>query len=189
MPLQSVTSMMHRATAGGYAVGYFESWNLESLRGVIDAAEQTRSPIFVGFNGEFLSHGARTAAERLSWYGALGVVAAESASVPCALIFNECGQDNWSREAVTAGFNLVAPIDHAGNHDQYLRRTAELTEYAHRHGVAVEAELGELPDGLDGEQGGSLTDWWPVKTAVTFTLWGPTRHSPRPRSNATGWRD
>ena len=158
MPIEPVPAMMQRATAGGYAVGYFESWNLESLQGVIDAAEHTHSPIIVGFNGEFLSHGARTAAERLSWYGALGVAAAESASVPCGLIFNECGQDEWVRRAVTAGFNLVMPIDCAGDHAQYLRRTAEITEYAHRHGVAVEAELGELPDGLENEQGGSLTD-------------------------------
>ena len=45
---------MRDCQAGGYAVGYFESWNLESLQGVIDAAEQTRSPIIIGFNGEFL---------------------------------------------------------------------------------------------------------------------------------------
>ena len=46
---------MRRAVHGGYAVGYFESWNIESLQGVIDAAEQTRSPIIAGFNGGFLS--------------------------------------------------------------------------------------------------------------------------------------
>ena len=158
MPLEPVSTMMQRATDGGYAVGYFESWNLESLQGVIDAAEQTRSPIIVGFNGEFLSHAGRAEAERLSLYAALGAAAAESSSVPCGLIFNECTQDEWTRWAVTAGFNLVMPIDDTGDYDQYLRRTAEITEYAHRHGVAVEAELGELPDGLEGGQGGSLTD-------------------------------
>jgi len=150
--------MVKAAQAGGYALGYFESWNLESLAGVVDAAEQTRSPIIVGFNGEFLSHGARVAAERLSWYGALGAAAAESASVPCGLILNECGRDDWVRRAVTAGFNLVMPVDCTGDPEQYLRRTAEIAEYAHRHGVAVEAELGELPDGLESERGSSLTD-------------------------------
>ena len=74
MPLESIGSLMQRAVRGGYAVGYFESWNLESLQGVIDAAEQTRSPIIVGFNGGFLSgHGSagRQAAElvRGAWAG------------------------------------------------------------------------------------------------------------------------
>ncbi len=55
MPLEAIGPMMMRAVAGRYAVGYFESWNLESLQGVVDAAEQTASPIIVGFNGAFLA--------------------------------------------------------------------------------------------------------------------------------------
>ena len=42
MALEAIASIIGRAVAQGYAVGYFESWNLESLQGVIDAAEQTR---------------------------------------------------------------------------------------------------------------------------------------------------
>ena len=55
MPLEPIDLMMHRGRGEGYAVGYFESWNLESLQGVIDAAEETRSPVIIGFNGAFLS--------------------------------------------------------------------------------------------------------------------------------------
>ena len=55
MPLEAVGPMMRRAVKGGYAVGYFESWNLESLQGVVDAAEHANSPIILGFNGAFLS--------------------------------------------------------------------------------------------------------------------------------------
>ena len=88
MPLEAVGPMLRRAVEEGYAVGYFESWNLESLQGVIDAAEQSRAPIIIGFNGDFLSRPDRLAQERLDWYGALGKAAAESATVPCGLIFN-----------------------------------------------------------------------------------------------------
>ena len=88
MSLESVQTLVGKALAGGYAVGYFESWNLESLQGVVDAAEETRSPIIVGFNGEFLSQAHSKQKERLSWYAVLGKQAAESASVPCGLIFN-----------------------------------------------------------------------------------------------------
>jgi len=55
MPLESIGSLLERAVRGGYAVGYFESWNIEPLQGVIDAAEQTRSPKKVGLKGKFLS--------------------------------------------------------------------------------------------------------------------------------------
>ena len=160
MPLESISSSMEKAVRGGYAVGYFESWNLESLQGVMDAAEQTRSPIIVGFNGEFLSGPDRLAGDRLSWYAALGRAAAESASVPCGLIFNECSSDDWVVLAIKSGFNLVMPADASAPFDRYVERVSALTRLAHAHGVAVEAEVGELPAGVagHGSGGGSLTD-------------------------------
>jgi fructose-bisphosphate aldolase, class II len=160
MPLESGSALMQRARAGGYAVGYFESWSLESLYGVIEAAEQARAPVIIGFNGEFLSRAERTAPERLSWYGALGRAAATDASVPCGFIFNECSQDDWTRAAVTAGFNLVMPADPAAPADDYARRVRALVDYARPRDVEVEAELGELPAGVPGfaHGGGAKTD-------------------------------
>ena len=147
MSLKAVADMVNGAMAGGYAVGYFESWNLESLQGVIDAAELTRSPVLIGFNGEFLSHAGRLTQERLGWYAALAKAAAESSTVPCGLVFNECAQDDWCRQAVDAGFGLIMLDDPDCPREQMVRRVAELTEYAHRHNVASEAEVGELPFG------------------------------------------
>ncbi len=160
MPLESIPVLMARARAGGYALGYFESWNLESLQGVIDAAEAVRAPIIIGFNGDFLSRPERAAAERLDWYAALGRAAAASAAVPCGLIFNECPSDDWVRRAAGAGFNLIMPADPAAPHDDYVRRVQALTRHAHALGVAVEAELGELPCGAGGSTapGGEMTD-------------------------------
>src|SRR6185295_17212372 len=106
MPFEDVMRIMSRARAGGYAIGYFESWSLESLQGVVDAAEETRSPIILGFNGAFLC-GQRLSGERLALYAALGRAAAESSTVTCGLIFNECPRDDYVRSAVEAGFNLV----------------------------------------------------------------------------------
>jgi ketose-bisphosphate aldolase len=141
---------MHQAIAGKYALGYFESWNFESLMGVIDAAEAADAPVIIGFNGEFMSSTVRTLPERIASYGALGRAAAEDARVPCGFIFNECPHDDWVRRAVTAGFNLVMPVpDHDESHESYTMRTAAITAYAHAHGVAVEAELGTLPFGAD----------------------------------------
>ena len=148
MPLEPIPEMMRRARDGGYAVGYFESWNLESLYGVVEAAERARAPVIIGFNGEFLSRPERKAAERLSWYGALGRAAAIDAHVPCGFIFNECPEDEWTRAAVTAGFNLVMPADPAASYEVYLERVRDLVGYAREHDVAVEAEVGELPAGL-----------------------------------------
>ena len=59
MPLTPISELVRDARERRYALGYFESWNFESLQGVLDAAEATRSPIIIGFNGEFLSRPGR----------------------------------------------------------------------------------------------------------------------------------
>jgi ketose-bisphosphate aldolase len=159
MPLTPINELVQNARQQRYALGYFESWNLESLQGVLDAAESTRSPIIIGFNGEFLSRPGRQRSERLECYAGLGKAAASSASVPCGLIFNECPDDGWIRNAVLAGFNLVMPADPLATDQDYGRRVAALTEFAHRHSVAVEAEIGRLPSGLAAAPDhSSLTD-------------------------------
>jgi ketose-bisphosphate aldolase len=161
MPLQPIVPMMRHAAKCGYAVGYFESWNLESLQGVVDGAEYTRSPVILGFNGDFLSR-TRDSEERLLLYGALGLAAAESSTVPCGLIFNECPRDDWVRHAIEAGFNLVMPADPAAPHSEMVERVAALAQLAHAHDVAIEGEVGELPMGLPStpasSRGGHLTD-------------------------------
>ncbi|MCC6579578.1 MAG: class II fructose-bisphosphate aldolase [Phycisphaeraceae bacterium] len=150
MPIENIQNMMAAARQGGYAVGYFESWNLESLQGVLDAAEARRCPMIVGFNGDFLSRSERVAPERLELYAALGRAACEVAKVPCGLIFNECPCDAWVRRAAELGFGLVMPADPDVPLEQYAQRVAELVRHAHARGVAVEAELGELPCGAAG---------------------------------------
>jgi len=161
MSLEPIGRLMQHAMDNTYALGYFESWNLESLQGVIDAAEKTRSPVLVGFNGEFLSHPDRLADERITWYAALGKAAAESASVPCGLVFNECGRDDWMRAAVKAGFGQVMFDDPEASPEDFASRTTELARFAHEHGAACEAGVGRLPSGLPDtfdEKGCSQTD-------------------------------
>jgi ketose-bisphosphate aldolase len=159
MSLWPISELVQRARKQQYALGYFESWNLESLQGVLDAAEMTGSPIIIGFNGDFLSRPGRKLTERIRCYAELGKAGAADATVPCGLIFNECPNDEWVRKAVLAGFNLVMPADPNASYEDYRVRVGALTEFAHRHGAAVEAEVGHLPFGGSGvRNGNSLTD-------------------------------
>jgi fructose/tagatose bisphosphate aldolase len=150
MPLEDVRVMAERARRGGYAIGYFEAWNLESLQGVLDAAEESLSPIFIGFNGDFLSDPDRIAFERMSIYAALGRAAAATALVRCALVFNECPREDWIEWAIMAGFNLVVPTLPGIELQESTRRVVKLANMAHEHGSAIEGEVGVLPCGSAG---------------------------------------
>ena len=155
--MESLPNLLKSARLGGYAVGYFESWDMASLQAVLDAAEETSSPVVVGFNGEFLTDARRLAPERLPLYGALGKAACETATVPCAFIFNESPMLASVYEAAGCGFNVVMYADHRVSRAELIERVRELTSAAHAQGVAVEAEHDELPFGHPEDEA-PLTD-------------------------------
>lgn len=150
MPLASFVELMADAERGGYAVGYFESWNLESLRAVCDAAEVTRSPVLLGFSGIYLPHPARVAREPLGLYAALGNEAIRGISVPACLVFNESPNLDWVLEAIGRGFGLVMFSDETLGFDEQVEWVRRVAEAAHEAKVAVEGEAASLP-GVAGE--------------------------------------
>jgi fructose/tagatose bisphosphate aldolase len=150
MPLASFTELMTAADHGGYAVGYFESWNLESLLAVCDAAEATRSPVLLGFSGIYLPHPDRVVQEPLSLYSALGLEAIRKLSVPACLVFNESPNFEWVLEAITLGFGLVMFSDETLSFEQQIERVQRVVTVAHQARVAVEGEAVSLA-GMGGE--------------------------------------
>ena len=150
MPLASFNELMSDAQRGGYAVGYFESWNLESLLAVCDAAEATHSPVLLGFSGIYLPHPDRIVREPLSLYSALGLEAIRRLTVPACLVFNESPDFEWVLDAIKLGFGLVMFSDETLSFDGQVEKVRRVVERAHASGVAVEGEGVSLP-GVGGE--------------------------------------
>jgi len=158
MPLVSFRDLMQHAEQGQYAVGYFESWNLESLQAVRDAADRLQSPVILGFSGIYLPHPSRLAKETLGMYAALGLEACRSLSVPACLLFNESPDFDWVMDAIDLGFSLVMYTDETLGPEQQSETVRCIVDKAHAVGVAVEGELSSLPGvagglaSLPGEQ-------------------------------------
>ncbi len=150
MPLATFAELMTDAEQGGYAVGYFESWNLESLLAVCDAAEATRSPVLLGFSGIYLPHPGRVRHDPLILYAKLGLEAIRGLSVPACLVFNESPDIKWVLEAVTHKFGLVMFSDETLNYESQVEQVRQVVEIAHESGLAVEGEAESLP-GVGGE--------------------------------------
>jgi ketose-bisphosphate aldolase len=147
------------ALAGGYAVGYFEAWDVYSLEAVLEAAEAEGAPVILGFGGiimepDWFDGGGL---ERL---GALGLATAKAAQVPVSLILNEVLTFDQVVRGIHVGFNVVMLDSSDLPYAEHLRLTRQIVQMAHPLGVGVEAELGMLPDASGDMGGGSgrLTD-------------------------------
>ncbi|MGE5141598.1 MAG: class II fructose-bisphosphate aldolase [Rudaea sp.] len=150
MPLVPFQQLMAEAERGQYAVGYFESWNLESLLAVADAAEAVRSPVLLGFSGIYLPDPARLAREPLSVYAAMSLEVCRRLSVPACLVFNESPHLDWVLRAIKERFGLVMFTDDSMVFDALVERVALVVKEAHRQGTAVEGEPVALA-GVGGE--------------------------------------
>ncbi len=158
MPLASLSDMLADAQRQGYAVPYTESWNQESLEAVIDAAEESHSPIIAGFNGGFLRHSTRQKAENLAYYTGF-CQALNMAKVPVAFILNESDDLAQIRAAIELGFNAVMPENEGLEVEDYRKLVKAVVRIAKPRGVWVEAQIGLLPAGhADHNGSGSMTD-------------------------------
>jgi ketose-bisphosphate aldolase len=150
MPHVRFAELMTAAEAGGYAVGYFESWNMESLFAVADAAASMRSPVILGFSGIHLPQIEYGKKERLRVCATMGTALCESLPVPACLLFNESPHLDWVLEAIETGFDLVMYTDETLAPDELERRVRQVVAAAHAKSVAVEAEMMALA-GVDGQ--------------------------------------
>ncbi len=158
MPLVSMKQLLADARRHGYAVCYCESWNLESLQAVVEAAEEERSPVIAGFNGGFLMHSSRSKPERLAYYAGMGLAFRE-AEGPVAFLLNETDSFSQVEEAVSLGFNAVMVENERLELDEYRRLVKRIVQMAHGAGVSVEAQMGRLPGGTGGRHSrGQITD-------------------------------
>ena len=157
MPVTPLSLMLAEAWSAGYALPYAESWNLESLQAVIDAAENHRSPIIAGFNGGFLRHAARKKPENLAYYACFRK-ALDRAKVSVAFLLNESDSLEQIREGIDLGFNAVMPESENLGIEAYRDLVNAVVAIARPRGVWVEAQFGTLPVGVKRNSHGMITD-------------------------------
>jgi ketose-bisphosphate aldolase len=144
MALVPLSRLLADAAAGGYAVGYFEAWDMYSLEAVVRAAEAERSPVVLGFGGAMMNPPwlDRFGIEPL---GAYGRAVAERVTVPAALILNEVFDWTQAERGARAGFNVVMVDTSRFPFEHNVEITRQVVDLAHPLGVEVQAELGRLP--------------------------------------------
>ena len=138
MPLVTTEKMFKQAYKGGFAVGAFNVNNMELMQGIIEACKQENAPVILQ-----ISRGARAYAN-IKYLRALIDTAVSESDLPIAMHLDHGDTFEICRTCVDDGFTSVM-ID--ASHDPFEKNvevSAKVVEYAHKHNVVVEAEIGQL---------------------------------------------
>lgn len=150
MSIVPVQDLLAEAQKNGYAIGYFESWDLDSLLSIASAAESCHSPVMLGFSGIYLHHPDRVTPAPLEIYAAMGLAVCQNLSVPCNLLFNESPHYDQVLAAIRLGFGMVMFSDDELAFEEQVEQVSQVVANAHPLGVCVEGETTPLP-GVGGE--------------------------------------
>lgn len=145
--LVNLNNVLLPARQGGYAVGLFNTVNLELARGVLAAAEELRSPVIIGTAQILLPYGPL---EELS---DLLIPMAKRAPVPVVVHLDHGLDGETCRQALKLGFPSVMYDCSTDTYGENVRKVRELTSYAHSLGASVEAELGHVGSNGEDEEG------------------------------------
>lgn len=145
MPIVPMRELLRNAIENGYAVGYFESWDQYSLEAVVEAAEDARSPVIIGFGGmmtdrDWMESGG------LELFAAMGRTAAENSKIPVSFILNEIWSIEIALQGLELGMNAVMLDTGDMPLEDNIRLTRKLVKLAHAIGADVEGECGQLAD-------------------------------------------
>ena len=139
MPLVTTKEMFKKAYDGGYAVGAFNVNNMEIIQGITEAAGELKSPVILQ-----VSKGARAYANHTYLVKLVEAAVIENPEIPIALHLDHGDCFETCKSCIDGGFTSVMIDASSKPFAENIEITKKVVEYAHDHGVVVEAELGSL---------------------------------------------
>ena len=138
MALVTTKNMFEKALKDDYAVGAFNVNNMEIIQGIVDAAKEENAPLILQ-----VSAGARKYAKP-AYLLKLVEAAVIDTGLDIALHLDHGEDFDICKKCVDDGFTSVMIDVSKHPFQENIEITKEVVEYAHAHGVTVEAELGKL---------------------------------------------
>lgn len=145
--LVNMNEVLRPAKEHRYAVGLFNAVNLELARGIINAAEATRSPVIMGTAEVLLPYGPL---DEVSYYL---IPMAKKASVPVVVHLDHGLNFDTCVKALELGFSSVMYDCSTDTYEENLRKVKEMADIAHSYGATIEGELGHVGDNEGSAEG------------------------------------
>lgn len=137
--LVTTKEMFKKSMEEHFAVGAFNVNNMEIIQGIMDAAAENKSPVVLQASSSAIKYA------RIGYLKKMVEAAIEEhPEVPVALHLDHGPDFETCKMCVDAGFTSVMFDGSKYDFEENVRLTKEVVDYAHAHGVVVEAELGKL---------------------------------------------
>ncbi len=139
MPLVTTKEMFEKSMKEHYAIGAFNVNNMEIIQGIIDAAKEENSPVILQASSSAIKYA------RINYLMKMVEAACEEApNIPVALHLDHGPDFETCKMCIDAGFTSVMIDGSKYDFEENVQVTKKVVDYAHEHGVVVEAELGKL---------------------------------------------
>jgi len=159
--LQTGKQVLKKASKGGYAVGHFNFSNLESLEAIVQAAQNTNSPVFAATSEGGIEYGG------VDYLAAIAKIAAKNAKVPVVLHLDHGKDMRYINAAITHGYTSIMIDASSFPLKENIRITKKVVILCHQKGISVEAELGCL-QGIEDKVSEKESIFTSPKEAVYF---------------------
>ena len=150
--LVKLNEVLKKAQNEKYAVGLFNTTDTDMLQAVIEAAEESNSPVILGTAEVLLPYG------ELKLIAPSVIAAAKRAKVPVVVHYDHGLTFGRCIEALKLGFSSIMFDGSAKPYEQNIAETREMVKIAHAFGATVEGEIGHV--GEAAKEDNLLTDMY-----------------------------
>ena len=152
MPLVTTKEMFEKSMKEKFAIGAFNVNNMEIIQGIVDAAAEQKSPVILQASSSAIKYA------RINYLMKMVEAAVEEhPNIPIAIHLDHGPDFETCKMCVDNGFTSVMFDGSKYDFEENIRLTKEVVDYAHAHGVVVEAELGKLA-GIEDDVNVSASD-------------------------------
>jgi fructose-bisphosphate aldolase class II len=152
--------ILEEAAKRGYGVGAFNVNNMEQIQAIVNAAYACDSPVIIQ-----ASRGALKYSEMIYLQKLIEAASLRYPHIKIAMHLDHGNSLETCKQAISLGFTSVmidASLEEDGktiaSYEYNVETSRTVAEYAHQHGVTVEAELGALGGIEDGHGAGMSTE-------------------------------
>lgn len=151
--ITSVKEILKKAQEGGYAVGAFNTTNMETTRAIIEAAKEVKSPVIIQITEKTMDY----AGGRMIYNIVKNMAEMYAPEIPIGIHLDHGKSFDICKRCTEIGFNSVMIDGSRKNFTDNVTITKNVVNYCHCRNVDVQGELGSVP--YIGEMEGGEVDW------------------------------